>query len=44
MKTVEEIYREMMDRFSQETGMEPNGTGEMAVRMYALAAPGLWAL
>ena len=38
MKTVEEIYREMMDRFSQETGMEPNGTGEMAVRMYALAA------
>lgn len=40
MKTVEEIYREMMDRFSQETGMEPNGTGEMAVRMYALAAQG----
>ena len=38
MKTVEEIYREMMDRFSQETGMEPTGTGEMAVRMYALAA------
>ena len=38
MKTVEEIYREMMDCFAQETGMEPDGTGELAVRMYALAA------
>ena len=38
MKTTEEIYREMMDRFARETGMEPDGTGELAVRMYALAA------
>ena len=38
MKTVEEIYREMMACFAQETGMEPDGTGELAVRMYALAA------
>lgn len=38
MKTVEELYREMVESFSQETGMEINGTGEMAVRLYALAA------
>ncbi len=38
MKTTEEIFREMMDCFAQETGMEPDGTGELAVRMYALAA------
>ncbi len=38
MKTTEEIYLEMMDRFARETGMEPDGTGELAVRMYALAA------
>ena len=38
MKTTEEIYREMMDCFARETGMEPDGTGELAVRMYALAA------
>lgn len=38
MKTVEEIYREMVDRFALETGLEPDGTGELAVRMYALAA------
>ena len=38
MKTVDEIYREMADRFAQETGMELAGTGEMAVRLYALAA------
>ena len=37
-KTVDEIYREMADRFAQETGMELAGTGEMAVRLYALAA------
>lgn len=37
MKTTEEIYREMMDCFARETGMEPDGTGELAVRMYALA-------
>lgn len=38
MKTVDELYREMVERFSQETGMEVSGTGEMAVRLYALAA------
>lgn len=38
MKTVEEIYREMLAAFARETGMEPAGTGELAVRMYALAS------
>ena len=38
MKTVEEIYREMMETFAGETGLEPDGTSELAVRMYALAA------
>ena len=38
MKTIEEIYREMLDTFAAETGMELEGTGEQAVRMYALAA------
>lgn len=38
MKTVEEIYREMMERVALETGITPAGTGEMAVRLYALAA------
>lgn len=37
MKTVEELYREMMDTFARETGTEPDGAGELAVRMYALA-------
>lgn len=38
MKTVEEIYREMVELFAQETGVELAGTGETAVRLYALAA------
>ena len=38
LKTTEEIYGEMMERFARETGMEPDGSGELAVRMYALAA------
>lgn len=38
VKKVEEIYQEMVDRFALETGLEPDGTGELAVRMYALAA------
>ena len=33
MKTVDEIYRAMMETFARETGMEPDGTGEVAVRM-----------
>lgn len=38
MKTVDEIYREMVDRVALETGITPAGTSEMAVRLYALAA------
>lgn len=38
MKTVEEIYQDMLTCFAQETGMALEGTGELAVRMYALAA------
>lgn len=38
MKTVEEIYREMVEAFARETGVELAGTGETAVRLYALAA------
>lgn len=38
MKTIEEIYREMMDRVVLETGIAPEGSSEMAVRIYALAA------
>ena len=38
MKTIDEIYREMLAVFSQETGMALSGAGEQAVRMYALAA------
>ena len=37
MKTIEEIYQEMLAVFSRETGMDLGG-GEQAVRMYALAA------
>lgn len=37
-KTIDSIYREMLATFTEETGMEPDGTGELAVRMYALAA------
>lgn len=38
MKTLDEIYREMQEVFTEETGMELDGTSEAAVRMYALAA------
>ena len=38
MKTIEEIYQEMLAVFDQETGMALSGAGEQAVRMYALAA------
>ena len=38
LKSIEEIYQEMLDRFAAETGMELDGAGEQAVRMYALAA------
>ena len=38
MKTVEEIYREMMDDFGERTGMEPREGTDLSARMYALAA------
>ena len=38
MKTVEELYREMLEQVTLETGLTPAGTSEMAVRLYALAA------
>jgi len=38
MKTIDEIYQQMKDRFAAETGLTLEGTGEQAVRMYALAA------
>ena len=38
MKTIDEIYQEMLAVFAAETGMELDGAGEQAVRMYALAA------
>ena len=38
MMTVEEIYSEMMARFQEETGLEASGSGDLAVRLYAVAA------
>ncbi len=38
LKTVDEIFREMLEAFALETGLRLNETGEMAVRLYALAA------
>lgn len=38
MKTVQEIYQEMLAMFTQETGMALQEGSEMAVRFYALAA------
>ena len=38
MKTIDEIYQEMLARFAQETGHEASGSGELAVRLYAVAA------
>lgn len=37
-KTIDTIYQEMLAVFARETGMQPEGTGELAVRLYALAA------
>lgn len=37
MKAVEEIYQDMVACFTRETGMALEGTGELEVRMYALA-------
>ena len=38
MKTIDEIYGEMLARFQSETGMEASGSGDLAVRLYAVAA------
>lgn len=38
MKSVDEIYQEMLDAFAARTGMVPAGGGEVAVRLYAAAA------
>lgn len=38
MKTIEEIYREMQDIFTQRTGLEAGASGDLAVRFYAVAA------
>lgn len=38
MKTVDEIYGEMMAVFAAKTGMAAQGGGDLAVRLYALAA------
>lgn len=37
-KSISEIYQEMAETFAQETGVTPNGGGELAVRLYAVAA------
>ena len=38
MKSVEEIYREMLDCFAQRTGMRPAEGCDLAARLYAVAA------
>lgn len=35
---MEEIYQEMMAEFARTTGMEASGSGDLAVRLYAVAA------
>lgn len=38
MKSVDEIYQEMMAAFAGETGMEASRSSDLAVRLYAVAA------
>ena len=38
MKTVDEIYEEMLSCFQEKTGVEVNGGCDLAVRLYAAAA------
>lgn len=38
MKTVEEIYQELLAAFGTRTGLEPRGGTDLSARMYALAA------
>ncbi|HHU21912.1 MAG TPA: baseplate J/gp47 family protein [Clostridiales bacterium] len=45
MKSIDEIYREMKEEYSRKTGLSINDGGDMAVRLYAVAAQlfSLWA-
>lgn len=38
MKSVDELYGQMMAEFARRTGVEASGTGDLAVRLYAVAA------
>ena len=38
MKTVEEIYQQMLETFSQRAGFVPEDSCDLAVRLYAAAA------
>ena len=38
MKTVEEIYREMLSCFGENTGLEPREGCDLSARLYAVAA------
>ncbi len=38
MKTMEEIYQELAAEFQQRTGLTAGGSGDLAVRFYAVAA------
>lgn len=38
MKSMEEIYNEMLASFQRETGLEASATSDLAVRLYAVAA------
>lgn len=38
MKTIEEIYQELATDFQQRTGLTAGGSGDLAVRFYAVAA------
>lgn len=43
LKTVEEIYQEMAALFQSQTGLEGGAAGDLAVRLYAVAAQ-VWGL
>lgn len=38
MKTIEEIYEEMLSVFREETGAEASAASDLSVRLYAVAA------
>ncbi len=38
MKSMEELYGQMMAAFAKRTGLEASGAGDLAVRLYAVAA------